>query len=85
MTSVVTASTVVAYATYTVAEQTIAKFGTTKLVYTLPFVIYGIFRYLYLVYEGNMGENPEKALLRDKPLIIDTLLWFSSVVVIVYS
>jgi 4-hydroxybenzoate polyprenyltransferase len=81
MISVATASTVVSYAIYTATP---AEFHTRKLVVTLPFVIYGIFRYLYLVYHKNIGTDPEKALFHDAPLMFDILLWLITAVVIVY-
>ncbi|MHB1191384.1 MAG: decaprenyl-phosphate phosphoribosyltransferase, partial [Armatimonadota bacterium] len=59
MISVVTSATLISYALYTMSEETIHKFGTTKLVYTVPFVLYGIFRYLYLVYSRNEGGSPD--------------------------
>ncbi len=84
MTSVVTAATVVSYAIYTVAPETVAKFGTNKLFLTIPFVLYGIFRYLYLIYHAEFMENPEWALIKDLSLTIAILLWIISVVLILY-
>uniref|UniRef100_A0A7C3YT31 Decaprenyl-phosphate phosphoribosyltransferase n=1 Tax=candidate division WOR-3 bacterium TaxID=2052148 RepID=A0A7C3YT31_UNCW3 len=84
MTSVVTAATVVSYSIYTVAPETVAKFGTNKLFLTIPFVLYGIFRYLYLIYHAEFLENPEWALIKDIPLTIAVLLWAISVGLILY-
>jgi 4-hydroxybenzoate polyprenyltransferase len=84
MISVVTASTVVAYALYTLSEQTIQKFQTTRLVFTVPFVIYGIFRYLYLVHMKNRGGSPEMMLITDFPLLIDIMLWIGTAGLIIY-
>jgi len=64
MISIVTTATLIAYILYTVSDETVAKFGSDKLKYTIPFVLYGIFRYLYLVYQKNEGGSPEKALSR---------------------
>ena len=75
MIAVVTASTLVVYALYTMWPQTIAKFGTDKLKYTIPFVLYGIFRYLYLVYSKDEGGSPSRHLLTDVPLLIDVFLY----------
>lgn len=84
MISVVTASTVVAYAIYTIAPETVGKFHTKNLVLTVPFVLYGIFRYLYLVYQKKLGGSPERVLLEDKALILNIGLWFLSIIVIIY-
>jgi len=84
MIAVVTASIVVAYCLYTVSEETVTKFGTTKLLYTVPFVLYGIFRYLYLVHQKSEGGSPEVLVIQDKPLLIDIFLWIVSVGIILY-
>jgi 4-hydroxybenzoate polyprenyltransferase len=84
MISIVTASTVVAYALYTMSKETIAKVGTRDLIYTIPFVLYGIFRYLYLVYQKEEGGRPENILITDVPLIINVLLWIVAIGVILY-
>ena len=84
MISVTTASTVIAYTLYTLSEQTIEKFGTVHLVYTVPFVIYGIFRYLYLVHIRHKGGSPEALLLSDLPLIGTVLLWAITAAAIIY-
>ncbi len=75
MIAVVTSSTVVAYALYTLDERTIREVGTRYLGFTIPFVLYGIFRYLYLVYKKEHGGSPEKSLLADKPLLLAVVLW----------
>jgi len=84
MISVVTASTVVCYALYTMSDETVSKFGTTKLIFTVPFVLYGIFRYLYLVHKKGEGGNPENILVKDIPLIIDIFLWAATAAFILY-
>ncbi|MDI6808150.1 MAG: decaprenyl-phosphate phosphoribosyltransferase [Candidatus Eisenbacteria bacterium] len=84
MIPVVTASTVICYSIYTVAPGTVEKFHTTGLLYTVPFVLFGIFRYLYLVFEKGKGGNPSETLLTDLPLIIDILLWGLVVVWVIY-
>ena len=75
MISVVTASTVVAYALYTMSAETINKFQTDNLKFTIPFVLYGIFRYLYLIHQKSEGGSPEKILLNDRPLLINIILY----------
>ena len=84
MIAVVTASTVVCYALYTQAPETVAKFCTDRLVWTLPFVVYGIFRYLYLVHQREEGGNPSRVLLNDRPLLMAIGLWAATVVTIIY-
>jgi len=84
MIAVVSASTVVTYALYTMAETTYMKFGTRYLGFTVPFVIYGIFRYLYLVHRKEGGGSPEKTLLNDSPILMDVLLWGISAILIIY-
>ncbi len=82
MIAVVTASTLMSYSLYTISERTITQLGTDKLMYTIPFVIYGIFRYLYLVHQRDAGEAPDQVLLTDAPLLANVLLYAATVVVI---
>ncbi|MGH9869367.1 MAG: decaprenyl-phosphate phosphoribosyltransferase [Candidatus Polarisedimenticolia bacterium] len=84
MISIVTAGTVVAYFLYTLAPETRAKLGTPYLPLTIPFVLYGIFRYLYLVHQRHLGENPTGALYSDPPLLINVVLWVVTAVAILY-
>lgn len=81
---VVTAGALLAYTIYTVAPETVEKFHTTRLVYTVPFVVYGIFRYLYLIFERKSGGAPSEVLLTDVPLILTLLAWGGTVFWIVY-
>lgn len=84
MISVVTASTVIAYCLYTISGDTIEKFGTNKLILTVPFVLYGIFRYLYLIHQKAEGGTPETLILKDRPLLLDIFLWIVSAALIIY-
>jgi 4-hydroxybenzoate polyprenyltransferase len=84
MIAVVTASTLMAYALYTISSETAAKLGTTRLPLTIPFVLYGIFRYLYLLYRRDLGGNPSEHLLTDRALLVDVALWAGAVVMILY-
>ncbi|MFW6140115.1 MAG: decaprenyl-phosphate phosphoribosyltransferase [Acidobacteriota bacterium] len=84
MIAVVTASTVIAYCFYTISEETVSKFGSRALIYTIPFVLYGIFRYLYLIHQRAQGGTPETLIIKDKPLLIDLFLWIASAVLILY-
>jgi 4-hydroxybenzoate polyprenyltransferase len=85
MIAVVTASTVTAYALYTMSPETVAKFHTHLLPATLPFVLYGIFRYLYLLYRRQLGGNPSELFLNDVPLLVNTFLWFLVTAAIIYG
>jgi len=85
MVAVVTASTVTAYALYTMSPDTVAKFHTRLLPVTLPFVLYGIFRYLYLLYRRELGGNPSDLLLNDRALLVNTVLWMLALLVIIYG
>ncbi len=84
MISVVTASTVIAYCLYTISGETIEKFGTNKLILTVPFVLYGIFRYLYLIHQRAEGGTPETLILKDRPLLLDIVLWIVAAALIIY-
>ena len=84
MISAVTASAIISYALYTTSQETVSKFGTRNLIFTLPFVIYGIFRYLYLIHEKNMGGSPELVFIQDRSMIINIVLYCIVVVVVLY-
>nr|MBN2276636.1 decaprenyl-phosphate phosphoribosyltransferase [candidate division Zixibacteria bacterium] len=81
---VVTASTVITYLFYTLSTEVSTKLGTNYLYVTIPFVIYGVFRYLYLVHKEAKGGSPTHLLLTDWPLLVDVLLWLASVILILY-
>lgn len=85
MIGVVTASTLVAYCFYTINPETAAKLGTARLPATIPFVLYGIFRYLYLVHLRREGGNPSTLLVTDRPLLVCVALWGISVSLLLYS
>jgi 4-hydroxybenzoate polyprenyltransferase len=84
MISVVTASTLIAYAFYTISPETTEKFGTTLLSLTIPFPLYGIFRYLYLVHRRDLGGSPAELLLNDRPLLGCVGLWAFAVILVIY-
>lgn len=79
---VVTASTVVAYTFYTLSPEVSEKLGVRHLELTIPFVLYGIFRYLYLIHQEERGGSPTRLLLTDMPILINIVLWFLSVMAI---
>ena len=84
MIGVVTASTLIAYVFYTISPETQAKFGTPWLGLTIPFPLYGIFRYLYLVHQREGGGSPADLLLTDRPLLACVALWALAVALIIY-
>jgi 4-hydroxybenzoate polyprenyltransferase len=84
MISVVTASTVVAYAFYTLSPEVEMKLGTKYMDFTIPFVLYGVFRYLYLIHQKEGGGSPTRMLLTDTPLLVNIILWFLAVLLILY-
>ena len=85
MISVVTASTLIAYAFYTISPETTEKFGTDLLSLTIPFPLYGIFRYLYLVHRQDKGGSPAELVVNDRPLLVCVGLWVLSVILIIYQ
>ncbi len=84
MIAIVTSTTVMAYALYTISEDTVMKFGTKNLLYTIPFVLYGIFRYLYLIHKRDEGGDPSQVIFTDKPLLINVVLWVLCAIGIIY-
>jgi 4-hydroxybenzoate polyprenyltransferase len=76
--------TILAYSIYTLWPDTVKKFGTQRLTFTIPFVIFGIFRYIDLVYRHRQGDKPEKILLTDVPLIINVLLYMITVLLVLF-
>ena len=77
--------TIISYALYTVSEKAISAFHSDKLIYTTPFVLYGIFRYLYLLHQKNLGESPTQIVTKDIPIIIKSLLWLIVCGLIIYK
>ena len=87
MISIETPLAIIAYAIYTLSDRTVALFGTTDLVWTVPFVLYGILRYLYLVYqEGDLkhSDDPTLLVLKDYHLWVNVILWVASCGYIIY-
>ena len=85
MISVVTASTLIAYAIFATSADTAQRLGTSRLGLTIPFVLYGIFRYLYLVHQKRGGGSPAALLATDRPLLACVVLWVGTVAVLMYS
>ncbi len=86
MIAVVTTSTVISYAMFTVSSESLEfqRYQTHNLIYTVPFVVYGIFRYLYLAYHKEQGGSPTRILLTDKALMLDIALWSIACGLILY-
>lgn len=84
MNAVITTSIVISYMLYTVTPRTIGEFGTNHLIYTIPFVYYGIFRYLYLVHRWGKGGDPTCILLSDKKMQLNLALWIIVCIAVIY-
>jgi 4-hydroxybenzoate polyprenyltransferase len=82
---IVACATLISYIFYTISPETVAKFGTAALELTIPFPLYGIFRYLYLVHRREGGGSPADLLIKDRPLLLCVLLWVASAVLIIYG
>ncbi len=80
--AITSAATVVCYAIYTLCGETVERFGTHRLGFTIPFVLFGVFRYLDLVYRHREGGRPEQILLADKILLVDIILYGIAVIAI---
>jgi 4-hydroxybenzoate polyprenyltransferase len=80
---IVTSATVMAYSLYTFSAENLPSDHSMML--TIPFVLYGLFRYLWLMYQRGGGGSPEEALLRDRPILVSSILWLGSAVVILYA
>jgi hypothetical protein len=72
------------YSLYTLSEDVMKKFPGKRLELTIPFVLFGIFRYLYLVHQTSEGGNPTRLLLTDRVLLAVVLMWAAAVILIVY-
>jgi 4-hydroxybenzoate polyprenyltransferase len=84
MIAMVTACTVMSYILYTVSSETVARFGTRNLIFTIPFVLFGIFRYLYLIYHKRRMEEPTDLILQDASSLVNILLWLVMVILFIY-
>jgi 4-hydroxybenzoate polyprenyltransferase len=84
MSTVTSAGVIICYAFYTVSQRTVMVFDTESLIYTTPFVVFGIFRYMYLVYIGKKGESTSEILLSDLPMILNIAVYLMTVILIIY-
>lgn len=85
MSTVTSAGVIICYALYTVSQRTVTIFQTENLIYTTPFVVFGIFRYMYLIYIGKKGENTTEILLSDLPMIFNIIIYVLVVIAIIYK
>ena len=85
MATIAAAGVIICYALYTVSERTITVFKTENLIYTTPFVVFGIFRYMFLVYMNRQGENTTRILLTDVVMIITVILYLLTTMFIIYN
>jgi len=83
--TVIMASVIMCYSLYTVSSDVLDKFGNNNLIYTIPFVIYGMFYYYNGVIQRSLGENPISELLTSKPLLLSVALWILSCCAIIYG
>jgi 4-hydroxybenzoate polyprenyltransferase len=84
MLAALTAATLVSYSLYTISDDTLQHYGTRALFWTIPFVVYGLFRYLYLIYSRSEGGDPTGLLVRDKATLANVILWALTAAGIVY-
>lgn len=85
MIAMITASTLLSYMLYCISPETVARFRSEHLIFTFPFVLYGIFRYLFLIYRRNEGDAPEKILLSDPPLLLSIAAWGLVCLLVIYG
>lgn len=80
--SMTAGGSVISYAIYTIWPETVERFGSNNLVYTVPLVLIGVMRYLYLVYNKDKGGNPSEILLHEKFMLITVLAWVALVIAV---
>ncbi len=83
--TIAAAGAVISYALYTVAPHTVEMFGTERLIYTTVFVLYGVFRYLYLIHTTPSTDNPTNAVTSDPTIVVTGALWIITCVVVIYT
>lgn len=85
MATVAASGVIICYALYTVSQRTVSVFNTENLIYTTPFVVFGIFRYMYLEYQNNQGENTTQVMMTDIPMIFTVISYVIVTVLIIYK
>lgn len=84
MISVITAAALVSYSLYTVDTEMIERVGSTGMLLTVPFVLYGFFRYLYLVYHKKEGGDPTQSVVTDRPMLVNLFFWAATAGLMLY-
>ncbi len=84
LTTITAGGLIVSYALYAVSPSTIQNFHSENLIFTIIFVLYGIFRYMYLIYLKRFGENPIDAVIKDYPMLLNIFLYVISIIIIIY-
>ncbi len=75
---------IITYSLYTRADETVARIGSHWMLITIPFVIYGVFRYLFLIHVRGAGGDPVQILFRDRPTLLNLILWAAAVIAVIY-
>lgn len=83
--TICSATTIGTYSLYTMAQETVSRFGTQRLIITTPFVMYGVFRFMYLIYAQNKESDPTVLLVRDIPTLINGALWMACIGFVIYG
>ena len=71
--------TIITYSLYVVTSEAMISLGCDKFIATIPFVVFGVFRYLFLIFKQNNGGDPAEVLLKDKAMIVDVALWVCTI------
>ncbi|PKK89311.1 MAG: decaprenyl-phosphate phosphoribosyltransferase [Candidatus Wallbacteria bacterium HGW-Wallbacteria-1] len=82
--AIVTCAVIMCYVLYTFSDRTVTQLGTDSLKYTVPVVIYGIFRYLFLVVVKGKGGRPERLLFQDRGMLVTILIWIMGTGAVIY-
>jgi len=80
MIGITAAGLIMSYSLYTMSPETIRTHGTSNLIYTVPFVMYGVFRYIYLLHHQSRGGDPSHDLVRDPHLLIAVGAWLATTI-----
>ncbi len=84
ITAIAAGGLIISYGLYSISSRTVTQFSSEYFVYTSVFVVFGVFRYMFLVHKKSKGENPTEIMLTDLPMIINTLLYIFVIITIIY-